>query len=165
MNMLVFTAKLTRRKVILGVMTFGFLICGLFLGFSSISRSELVNGEVITTGKEIMTQRLKTAEDRIVLLESLGWEVQKDPIEFREVYIPEEFDAIYLEYNEIQKEQGFDLSKYAGKHVMKYSYTVTNHPAEEDVIATILVYKSKLIGGDVTSAKADGFLQGLIKKE
>jgi len=164
--MLVFTAKLTRRKIIAGVMAVGFLICGAILCFTNFGKSQAVSGTVEVSSEEMKVQKLKTAEDRIELLHSFGWEVQKEPIEFREVLIPEEFDDTYSKYNEMQMEQGFDLSKFAGKHVMKYSYAVLNHPSgEESVIATLLVYKNKLIGGDIASAKLDGFLHGLMKTE
>lgn len=161
MYMLVVTAKLTRKKLIAGVLAAGFLICGLIVFFAGFGETVPTGAEMVSVGV-VRPDRIKTAEDRIELLESYGWQLERDPIEFMEVLIPKEFDATYAQYNEVQKAQGFDLSKYAGKHVMKYSYQVTNHPSGEDqVIATILVYKNKLIGGDVSSAKMDGFLHGL----
>ena len=93
-------------------------------------------------------------------LTQLGWEVE--PHEFMEVMIPREFDDIYSEYNELQKSQGMDLTKYRGKRAMHYTYKVKNHPSGEDsVVLNLLVYKNKLIGGDVCSTKADGFMHGL----
>lgn len=166
MNMLVFTAKLTRNRIVAGIMSIVFFVCGAILMFSHFAQNQTQGGEVTVSSELISEERLKTSNDRIVLLQSLGWEIQNEPIEFREVLIPEEFDATYSEYNELQKAQGFDLTKYSGKHVMKYSYAVLNHPSgENDVIATLLVYKNRLIGGDVASAKKDGFLHGLIKTE
>ena len=163
MNMLVYTTKLTRRKIVAGVMVLSFLICGIILSASRIDPSRSVNGEILVSTESIQIPKLKTQDDRIEFLKSLNLEIREDPIEFREVMIPEEFDETYKKYNELQVEQGFDLEKYAGKRVMKYSYAVMNHPSgEEAVTATLLIYKGKLIGGDVASAKMDGFMHGLI---
>lgn len=160
--MLVVTAKLTRKKLIAGVLAIGFCICGIVVLFAGFDDTASVSSEVNVSAEAAMPERIKTPEDRVHVLTSFGWTIEPDPIEFMEVRIPDEFDATYAQYNEVQKEQGFNLEKYAGKHVMKYSYIVTNHPSGEDqVVATILVYKNKLIGGDVSSAKMDGFLQGL----
>ncbi len=164
--MLVVTTKLTRRRIVAGIMAIGFLISGITLCISRFDESQIVNGEIETAEMNIKTLKLKTAEDRITLLKQLGWEVQEDPVEFREITIPEEFDPIYSEYNELQKKQGLNLEKFAGKRVMKYSYVVLNHPSgEENVVATLLIYKNKLIGGDVASANREGFLQGLFNEE
>jgi len=161
MFMLVVTTKLTRQKMVAGVLLMGFLLCGVIALVADRNAAEIAVSASVER-----PEKIKTAEDRISLLESFGWQVEKDPVEFMEVTIPSEFDATYAQYNEVQKEQGFDLEKYAGKHVMKYSYAVTNHPSgEANVIATILVYKNKLIGGDVSSAKMDGFLHGLSRDE
>ena len=44
----------------------------------------------------------------------------------------------------------------------RYTYKITNYPNYTgDVYAKILVYKNKVIGGDVCSADANGFIHGL----
>jgi len=61
----------------------------------------------------------------------------------------------------LQKSQGYDLSSYAGKTVMRYVYKINNFPgATEPVYATILMYKNKIIGGDITDTSAKGVVQG-----
>ena len=163
--MLVITTKLTRKKVVAGVLAAGFFLCGLIVLVAETGSAHIASNDVEISAEMVKPDKLKTPEDRVMLLNSYGWQIEKDPVEFMEVQIPKEFDATYAQYNEIQKEQGFNLEKYAGKHVMKYSYYVKNHPSGEDkVIATILVYKNKLIGGDVASAQLDGFIHGLEKQ-
>ena len=83
----------------------------------------------ITTGNEtdINYSKIKTNEDRIAFLQQFGWKVDERPIEETEVTIPENFDKVFTGYNEIQKRQGLDLSKYKGKKVMRYTYEVTNY--------------------------------------
>lgn len=105
---------------------------------------------------------LSTNEKRVAFLKSLGWEVDEEPVEIVEVVIPQTFNAVYKNYNEIQKAQGFDLTKYRGARAKRWTYNVKNYPgAAEGIHANLLIYKNKLIGGDVSSVAINGFMQGL----
>lgn len=107
---------------------------------------------------------VKTEEDRVEFLRQFGWEVSGAPKEVVEVTIPAEFDKIFTGYNEIQKRQGLDLSDYKKKKVMRYTYEVTNYKgAEGTVYANILVYRNRVIGGDICSADVTGFIHGFEK--
>ena len=101
-----------------------------------------------------------TNEERVAYLQSFGWQVQEEPAETREVMIPAEFNDVYTAYNAMQKAQGFDLEPYAGEVCTQYLYKVENYPNESEVYATLLVYGEEIIGGDVASAKVDGFMHG-----
>ena len=106
--------------------------------------------------------KVKTNDERRAFLSSLGYEVSEQACESARVKIPSEFDKIYAGYNEMQKAQGFDLSKYKNKEVERYTYTVNNYTGYEGkVYASILVYRGKVIGGDVCSADSQGFVHGL----
>lgn len=120
----------------------------------------------ITTGqeKEINYDKIKTNEDRVNFLSQFGWQVKSEPVETAEITIPEEFDKIFMGYNEIQKRQGLDLSRYKNKNVMRYTYEVTNYSGEDGkVYANVIVYRNKVIGGDVCSANVNGFIHGFEK--
>lgn len=110
-------------------------------------------------------KNVSTNEDRVSFLESYGWDVDPNAVEIEEVVIPSEFDEVYNAYNEIQKKEGLDLKKYAGKSVKKYTYTVGNYGAETTVLASVLVYKNKIIGGDISSADPNGFSHGFTKTD
>lgn len=102
---------------------------------------------------------VKTNEDRITFLSQFGWQVITEPFDEQKVTIPKEFDAVFTEYNELQKLQGLDLSKYKRKDVMRYTYIVENYPDYDGrVLANLLIYKNKVIGGDICSAAANGFV-------
>ena len=125
-------------------------------------------GEIsyITTSneKEISYDKIKSDEDRANFLLQFGWKVNPDPIESAKITIPDEFDKIFTGYNEIQKRQGLDLSKYKKKDVMRYTYEITNYEGEEGkVYANLIVYRNRIIGGDICSARADGFIHGFEK--
>lgn len=114
--------------------------------------------------EEITYTGVKTNEDRIAFLSQFGWEVKAEPVEECEVTIPSEFDKIFTGYNEIQKRQGLDLSDYKKKKVVRYTYEVTNYKgAEGTVYANVIVYRNRVIGGDVCSADVTGFIHGFEK--
>ncbi len=107
---------------------------------------------------------IKTNEDRIKFLSQFGWQVEAEPVETAEVTIPESFDKIFSAYNEIQKRQGLDLTKYKKKNVTRYTYKVTNYDGYDGTVyANIIVYRNKVIGGDVCSADVKGFMHGLAR--
>ena len=108
---------------------------------------------------------VKTNDDRVAFLSQFGWTVKGEPVESTEVIIPAEFDKVFTGYNEIQRRQGLDLSKYKKKKVMRYTYEVTNYEgAEGTVYANIIVYRNRVIGGDICSADVTGFIHGFEKK-
>ena len=112
-------------------------------------------------GSEINYSRIKSNEDRIAFLKQFGWEVSPEATESEQVTIPAEFDKVFAGYNEIQKRQGLDLTKYKGKTMMRYTYDVTNYPEYEGKVqANILVYRGKVVGGDICSADVNGFIHG-----
>ena len=119
-------------------------------------------GNAALTGATIKRQSGKTEEQRQEFLTALGWVVNPEPDEVVEVIIPKKFDDVYENYNNIQKEQGMDLSRYKGKRCKRYSYTVLNYPGgAQNVRLNLLVCGNKIVGGDVSSMGLDGFLQGL----
>lgn len=99
-----------------------------------------------------------TNDERIAFLAQFGWQVDTEPLEIREVTIPDPFDEVYTNYNALQKQQGFDLEPLAGKVCRQWVYEVTNYPDENPVHANLLTYEDRVVGGDVSSAALDGFM-------
>ncbi len=75
-----------------------------------------------------------------------------------EITIPQEFNDVYKNYNDIQKSQGFDLSEYKGVLVKRYTFNVLNHADGENVFAEVLLCDNVVIGADVYSTALDGFI-------
>ena len=72
----------------------------------------------------------------------------------------------YAQYIDLQRQQGFDLERYAGKRAKRYTYEILNYPSgETGVQANLLLYKTTVIGGEVLSPRLDGFLHGLAMPE
>lgn len=103
-----------------------------------------------------------SAADAVAFLATLGWDGDDGNTEVKQTVLPEEFDDVLTEYNKLQLEQGCDLTKYAGKEVTIYTVPITNYDSSgENVYATLIVQKGKVIGGDIHSAKLDGFMHTL----
>ena len=111
--------------------------------------------------REISYDKIKTNEDVVNFLSQFGWSVEGSPTEVKTVTIPAEFDKIFAAYNEMQKEQGLNLSKYKNKEVTRYTFEVKNYEGYEGrVLANVLVYRNRVIGGDICSADLSGFVHG-----
>ena len=105
---------------------------------------------------------IRTNEDRISFLAGFGYTVESEPLECVEFTLPEEFDRVLAGYNEIQKQQGLDLGRYAKKTVTRYTYTVTNYKGcEGKVYANLIIYRDRIIAADICSADPHGFVHGL----
>ncbi len=129
----------------------------------------LIQPTSIAVGGEVYTEAanysgIKSEDDRVSFLSRYGWEVSGAPISEKTFTLPESFDRVLIGYNELQKEQGLDLSKYKKKKVTRYTYEITNYPDyEEKVYANLIIYKNKVISADICSADPDGFVHGLKK--
>ena len=100
-------------------------------------------------------------DSRVAFLKDFGWDVSTSPTESGQVRVPTAPNEVFDRYNALQKSQGYDLSAYAGKNVMRYVYKINNYPgATEPVYATLLVYKNQVIGGDITDTAARGVVRG-----
>lgn len=95
-------------------------------------------------------------------LEELGWQLTSDSGKEGELVLPKSFDRVLTGYNEIQRRQGLDLTKYSGKTLERYTYVVTNYPGHEGTVyANLIVYRGRVVGGDVSSSDGNGFVREL----
>lgn len=109
---------------------------------------------------------IRTNDDRIAFVAQFGYTVAPEPIESCEFTVPEEFDRVLAGYNEIQRQQGLDLSRYRKKTVTRYTYTVTDYPnASGTVYVNLIVYRDRVVACDICSADPSGFVEGLFVKE
>lgn len=122
-----------RISVILCCLVLGFILLGQFFSVKAV-------------GVDVSTN-----EKRVQYIATLGISLQSDNFKEKQVTIPQEFGAVYNNYNALQREAGFDLSNYRGKQVTVYTY---NLDSQRQV--NLIVFKGKLIGGDIASLKIDG---------
>ena len=149
--MVIMSAKVSKRKiltVLVAAVAVVVLLALLLSGANKPSAPPEEAGPSLDAG---------TNEERIAFLSSYGWTVEEAPAETQEVRVPEEFNEVFTRYNQLQQSQGFDLTELAGKTLRRYVYTITNYPGGADnCYATVLVYKNKVVGGDVNCASQGG---------
>ena len=107
---------------------------------------------------EINYSGIKTNADRVNFIEGFGIKVKDEPTEEESFNMPKDFDRVILGYNELQKKQGLDLSKYAKKKVTRYTYEVENWNEDVPVYVNLLVYRSKIVACDISSSANGGFV-------
>lgn len=163
--MFIYTAKVTKTKLVAIVLIIGAIIAGIVLlkptenAYDALSEQQL-EAEMVS----ITVSGISSNEDRVIFLNQRGLEVSENEIDVKSVQIPKEFDEVFEKYNEMQKESGFNLERFQGKTVEMYTYEVLNMSnADDEIHANILIYKNKIIGGDVSSVKLDGFITGFEK--
>lgn len=150
--MLMMTAKVDKKKILIGA---GALILAIVFLFA------LVGGSPESQETAAPSDTAGSNEARVKFLTDLGWEVTNAPKESGQIRIPAESSQVYDRYNALQKSQGYDLTQFAGKTVMRYLYEIKNYPgATEPVYATLLVHRDKIIGGDITVSGPGGQVQG-----
>ena len=149
--MMVMTAKVDLKKIIL-------IIAG---AAALILAAIVLLGGSETGSTQTAAPSVSANDGRIQFLKNFGWDVTPSPTESSQVKIPKDPSEVFDRYNMMQKGQGYDLSKYAGKNVMRYVYQVNNYPgATAPVYATLLVYRGQVIGGDVTDTSPKGKIRG-----
>ena len=150
--MMIMTAKVDLKKVLVAAAALAAVILGLLL---------LPGGSTEPTAATAAAE-VSGNDGRVQFLKDLGWQVTTSPAETGQVRIPDAAGEVFDRYNLLQKSQGYDLTEYAGKKVMRYVYKINNYPgATEPVYATLLVYKNRIIGGDVTDTAPGGQIHGL----
>ena len=125
----------------------------------AIGSGETVYASV--NGREINYSGIKTNEDRIAFIEGFGIKVNPTAAREESFTMPEDFDRVILGYNQIQKTQGLDLTKYERKRVTHYAYEVTNYDSDGAVYVNLLVYRNRIIAADISSASDGGFVSSL----
>ncbi len=146
--MFIVTAKLRRRRLLL-------IAAALLLlaALVSVLRGCAASRQDIPAG---------TNEERVAYLSSLGWEVAPEPIETLSVTLGETLDEPYLSYNELQKSQGFDLTRCCGKTLSRYTYVVTNYPdGTLPCQANLYVCEGIVAAGDIVCIGEGGFIAEL----
>ncbi len=149
--MLIVTTRFSKKKAVLTVIAVGAIMALLVILAS------------VFPGPDGDRPRLSDNTQRVSYLQSLGWEVEPDPLETLQFLLPETLAEPYLTYNRLQKEQGFDLTDSCGKQVTRYTYAVTNYPDRpQGVQLNLYVCEEQPVAGDVCCPGADGFQQALL---
>ena len=156
--MFVMTLKFNKRTAILIIAALAVILAAIVIIIGVAGR----DGGESNPVKLSLGLGVKSNSDRLGYLAELGWDCEQEPIDEQEIVIPRSFSHVFEEYNELQQQQGFDLTDYKGLECTMYRYKVKNYPATSDnVIAQLIVLNYQVIGGDIHSTALDGFMHGI----
>lgn len=99
---------------------------------------------------------LPTNEKRVEYIKTLDVTLISDDCTSKTVVIPREFSAVYNKYNALQKQAGYDLARFKGKEVTVYTYN-----CEDNKAVNLIIFKDKLIGGDIAETSLGGSMTAL----
>ncbi len=157
--MFIYTAKLHRKRIILGAAAL-VLVCGFLATFAGMHS---LWGAQSTAATATSPKGLKTNEDRLEYLSQFGWSLSPEAVTVEEIKLPDTFDSSYDEYLAWQAQQGFSLDKFAGKQVKRYTYQISDYPNQKNVMISLLIHKNTAIGGEVFLADTGEMLHGLAR--
>ncbi len=116
------------------------------------------------SAEEIKFSGIKTNDDRVAFISQFDIRVKESPTESVEFTVPENFDRVILGYNEIQKSQGLDVTRYKNKKVTRYTYEAVDYEDYDGTVyVNLIIYRNTVIACDISSAEKDGFVKPLIK--
>jgi hypothetical protein len=88
-----------------------------------------------------------TNQKRMEYFSSLGLDVNETAVLEKQTIIPQKLSGVFLDYSNILKESGFNISDHLGKNATYYCYSLKNEPQKS---INILVVEDKIIAGDIT---------------
>ena len=158
--MFVYSVKANKKTLIgAAIIVVAFIIIAFLISGRTSTVNAVLDADV----------KLESNAERVAFLKKFGYDVINEPRETKEIIIPEDFNSTYTQYNELQKKQGFDLSKYKGKVAKSYSYAVKNYPGIEDseqiIRANMIICGGRLIAGDICSVERNGFMHTFNKSD
>lgn len=152
--MFVLSFKFNKKTAVFIVLMAALILIGIVLLVGAHNKAASLE-----TPKPVTTVR--SERSRVAYLAQYGWEVESPALSCDTVVIPRVFSEVFENYNELQKQQGFDLSEYCGLEVELYTYKVTNCDRDDEVVAQLYVRNNYVVAGDVHSTALDGFMTGV----
>ena len=151
--MFIVSAKFDPKKITCWAVALGIALIAVILLVSHFKGASSPGAEAVVA---------PTDQERAAYLESLGWETDGIPVETLTFSLPQPLNAAYEEYNQLQLEQGFDLTPYAGMQVKRYSYAILNYPGHPDQVqADLYLCGDTVIAGDILCSVDQGFVATL----
>ena len=152
--MFIITIKPSLKKCCIALISTFIVVFSIFI---------LVNdSKTYAVDQKIKSENVINNDERVKYIENFGWDIDTEAIEVVSVKIPQEFNDVYKTYNKLQTSQGFNLEKYKGKLVKRYTYEVNNYKNEPEYVrVNLLIYNNNIIASDISSLKLDGFMHSL----
>ncbi len=150
--------KNIRKRIITTAVVMIIAICaGIVLTLLASDRY----GSIQKDGRSI-SLRAENTQDISRIGSALSLPIGNTPSKIVGVTIPERFDDVYEQYNDLQISSGLDLRSYAGKKAQLYIYDLGGFGGAEKAAATFIVSSGRVIGGDISDCEYGGFMKGLL---
>lgn len=118
------------------------VICGIIL----LSALKTSPDTMTIDGKKYSLEVKSGEDDCIKFLEQFGYTAD-ELYDARSIVLPPEFEGIYIDYNDLQKSQGFDLTPYLGEKAEQYTYSLK----ESSDFATVVACGGKVVAAHISS--------------
>lgn len=105
--------------------------------------------DTVTVGGESYSLRTEDETDIAAFLAVCGYDGAELLTE-QKITVPKHWNETYIEYNALQKAQGFDLVPYKGKEAVQRTYAVG-----DDRRLTLLIGDKQIIGGHICGSDGD----------
>ena len=156
--MFVCSIKATTLRFLSVLLLSGITLVGV-TAFASSAQGETPSS---TESVSVSYEGVKNESDRRALLASLGYDVADSAETTASFTMPKTLDAALLGYNELQKAQGLDLSRYTGKKVTRYTYLLEGYGEYDGrVYANLIIYRNRVIAADLTGVGEKSFVRAL----
>lgn len=157
--MIIITKKLHPRRLVAGCALFALALGVLGAGLGLVRD---IQSAAAVADLQVDPRGIKTNADRVAFLEGLRLDRLPGACRRRGHPPPGHLRRLLRRVPVPPEIPGFDLSQYAGKTVKRYTYQVSNYPGlQENIWASLLLYKKEVIGGEIYSNEGDGFIQAL----
>lgn len=114
--------------------------------------------DTVEVGGEDVGLKIGSDEDIEAFIDKCGYTVE-GCVSDDEITIPKNWNDVYSAYNDLQKQQGFDLRAYKGRSARKLVYALS----DPDAYVTILISGGRIIAADVATNQQGESPQPLIQ--
>lgn len=141
--------KSKKSKIVLLSVACVLVIFIAFVGISALNYNPPKSFSV--EGRGTYNAVVETDEDAKEFVEQFSY-VAEQLYSLQEVYVPIKFSETYMKYNELQKQQGFDMDPYKGEKCKMYVYKLKDYEIDNaQAYMSVIVYRNRVIGGHIST--------------
>ncbi len=105
--------------------------------------------------------KAETKSDISKFADFFGLKIADEPVYTKNIVIPDNFNDIYLQYNDLQKQIGLDLEKYKAQNCTLNSYEIISPESQKECVLNLIIFDDRIIGGDISERIYGGKMYSL----
>ena len=151
---------LANKKILMRVTGFLLIIAGIVVfAFNFKNLGVIAAGSEITKKQELA---IFIAQNKV---SNHGYTSDPNYYEVKSIIIPNDFDVILSGYNDMIKQNGYDLNGQKGREAVKVVLKITDYSnASGDVFSSFLIVDNIVVAADLYSGGESGFLTNFTPK-